>query len=129
MDKLRKFSQERNDYNKEGRKESIKNRLKQNIRKKMMTVLVGAIDEFEKAFGEVWGHKINSVDKTDGELDFTAVWNQCRDKIFDRGNLQIKGMEKEIDGYEVELIMREYVGLTEDCQITKKYGKVRNEEV
>ena len=106
-DKLQKFTQERKLHSKENQREAHRNRLKQLIKKKMTTIMVGAIDEFEKMFGENWGHGLDNDDKTDEQLDLAAAWNICRDKIFDRGNIQIRGMEKEIDTYEVELIRYE----------------------
>lgn len=106
-DKLQKFAQERKLNSKENQREAHRNRLKQLIRKKMTTILVGTIDEFEQAFGYNWGHGLENDDKTDEQLDLAVAWNICRDKIFDRGNIQIRGMEKEIDTYEVELIRYE----------------------
>lgn len=106
-DKLQKFTEERKLYSKENQREAHRNRLKQLIRKKMTTILVGTIDEFEKAFGVNWGHGLEDEDKTDEQLDLAVMWNICRNKIFDRGNIQIRGMEKELDTYDVELIRYE----------------------
>ncbi len=104
QDKLTKFTDERILYNKESQKVANRERLKQFLKKKMTTIMVGAIDEFEKSFGEVWGHKFTSDEKNDDELDMTAIWNMCRNEVFDRGNAQIRAMFNEIDTYEIELI-------------------------
>jgi hypothetical protein len=107
-DKLKQFSESRKLYNKEASKESTRRQLKQQLKKKMTTILVGCVDEIEKFFGDIWGHGLHSDEKTDNQLDATPIWNQCRDKMFDRGNAQIRGMEKELDGYDLEVIRNEY---------------------
>ncbi len=106
-DKLQKFAQERKLINKENTAQAHRNRLKQFMKKKLTTVMVAAIDEFEKSFGENWGHGLTSDEKTDEQLDLTPAWNMCRDEIFNRGNIQIRAMEKELDSYELELIRYE----------------------
>ena len=106
-DKLTKFTQQRKLYDKESSKESARNRLKTMLKKKMTTILVGCVARIEEEMGNLWAHGVYSQDKTDAELDLTVVWKMCRDKMFDLGNAQIRAMEKELNGYAVE-VLREH---------------------
>jgi hypothetical protein len=77
------------------------NRLKQNIRKKITTTMVGALDSFEKGFGRLWGHE-KEGDFTQQEDRFFQIWSEVREEILDRGNAEIGGANQEIDLHNVE---------------------------
>lgn len=103
-DRLKKFNEQRRVYDKEGAREALKNKLKQSLKKKMTTILVGCVEAVEKKLGNVWGHGKYRDEKNDDELDFTVEWQRCRDLMFDLGNAQIRYMEKELDQYDVDVI-------------------------
>lgn len=71
--------------------------LKENIRRKITTTMIGAIDAVEKKFGFLWSNT------TGEEAKFMhKVFLEVRKTILDNGNTQIKLADEEISGYEVE---------------------------
>lgn len=59
--------------------------------KRFQTTMIGAIFEFEKTFGYLWGqHKTDEEDLTQRELEFNDLWNNVRNKILNNGNNQLR---------------------------------------
>lgn len=102
--KLSGYVSDRNKYDKNVEKGSGKRRLNDVLKKLLTTLMIGSISEFEKHFGEDWGHGLMDDQRTDDQLDDKAVWNQCREKIMDLGNKLIKDMNKELNNYNVESV-------------------------
>jgi hypothetical protein len=69
--------------------DSIKDRLKRIIQKKILTSFVGAIASFEKEFPDLIG---------------TEKWNRLRQEIMDLGNRQIRGVNSELDLHEIKFV-------------------------
>ena len=104
--KLRKYVEERKPYDEASHRAACKSRLREFLRKRMTTMLVGSIERIEKSMGQNWGHGLSDKECTDGEYDERAIWNCLRKELFDWGNQQIRNMEKGLEDYIVE--MRRY---------------------
>jgi hypothetical protein len=61
------------------------------LTKRLQTTMIGALYEFEKAFGYLWGHnKDENEELTDKENDFWDLWEETRNKILNNGNNQLR---------------------------------------
>jgi hypothetical protein len=60
------------------------------LTKRFQTTMIGALFEFEKAFGYLWGHTKEEKDLTDNELDFLDKWDDVRNQILNNGNNQLR---------------------------------------
>lgn len=67
-----------------------------NMRRKITTTMIGAIDAVEKKFGFLWNE-----DSEDAKF-MKKAFLEIRKSILDNGNTQIKLAEEEIGGYDVE---------------------------
>lgn len=101
-ERLRKVSKERESTSAERKKRMSKDRLKQNVKKKLQTTFIGAISKVEAFLGDVWGHGLEEKECTDAQLDFYDIWQQCRDEILNLGNAQIRAIDKEFEFYDME---------------------------
>ena len=52
--------------------------------------MIGAIFEFEKAFGYLWGQNKNPDFLTEIEDDFRYRWENVRNQILNNGNSQLR---------------------------------------
>ncbi len=102
--KLSKYVSDRAKYDEKVEKGNGKRRLNDVLKKMLTTLMIGSIAEFEKHFGEDWGHGLSDDERNDDQLDDKAVWNQCREKVMDLGNRLIKEMTKELSNYNVEAV-------------------------
>lgn len=109
MDRLQKFNNERKLKEEASNKVADKNRLREYLKKQMTTMMIGCLARFEEKFGELWGHGRSLEEKTDDELDNSAIWKMCRESILDFGNDKINHMHKEISNYNVELTRYKYI--------------------
>lgn len=60
------------------------------LTKRFQTTMIGALFEFEKAFGYLWGQDKEENDLTDKELDFSDRWEAVRHQILNNGNNQLR---------------------------------------
>lgn len=60
------------------------------LTKRFQTTMIGALFEFEKAFGYLWGQEKNEEDLTEKELDFLDRWDAVRNQILNNGNNQLR---------------------------------------
>jgi hypothetical protein len=60
------------------------------LTKRFQTTMIGALFEFEKAFGYLWGQNKDEQDLTDNELDFLDKWDTVRNQILNNGNNQLR---------------------------------------
>ena len=67
-------------------------RLAQSIKKKIMTTMIGALDRFEKQFGDIWENNAEAMQE----------WQELRKAVLDNGNRQIRMMNNELDDYDVK---------------------------
>lgn len=66
------------------------NSYKDILTKRFQTTMIGALFEFEKAFGYLWGQDKEDQDLTDKELDFLDRWDAVRNQILNNGNNQLR---------------------------------------
>lgn len=73
-------------------------RLSNNVSKKMTTSMIAALSTFEENFGYLWGH--NKKNLTPQERQFYEIWQDCRSRILDDGNANIRAVKQEISEYD-----------------------------
>lgn len=82
----------------------MNNGLNEILRKRFQTTMIGALSEFEKSFGYLWGHhKSEDVDLSDKEEKFLDIWEETRNKILNNGNNQLRKSVSEIKKLEGNL--------------------------
>ncbi len=67
------------------------------LTKRFQTTMIGALFEFEKTFGYLWGQNKNDEDLTDNELDFLDRWDFVRNQILNNGNNQLRKAILDLD--------------------------------
>lgn len=60
------------------------------LTKRFQTTMIGALFEFEKAFGHLWGQDKDDEDLTNKELEFLDKWDIVRNQILNNGNNQLR---------------------------------------
>jgi len=77
----------------------VKSPLYENIKRiadsYLRTTFIGAIATFEEMFGFMWGH--GKINKTPEEQELFALWQECRKRILDKGNNNIRLTKQSID--------------------------------
>lgn len=76
-----------------------KKRLGGIINKNFNTSIIGALDVFEKFFGELWGH--NSDKLTDEQKEWLDTWEEARQELLDKGHSQRRATLDELEHYSV----------------------------
>jgi len=67
------------------------------LRKRMQTTMIGALHEFEKSFGYLWGYdKSEDEPLTEKEEKFLDIWEETRNRVLNNGNFQIRKAIQEI---------------------------------
>ncbi len=79
-----------------------RNRLRQTIETKINTVMIGALDAIEKAFGSEWAHGTPNHLKTPHQLKMMEVKDKLRTEILNNGNNQKRAAVAALDEYDVE---------------------------
>jgi len=85
----------------ERRKEVSKDSLFKSCKKKIQTTMIGALDTIEKKFGFLWGFE-NENELTPEQKQIKDIYQEIRAVILDRGNTQIRNLEAEFSGYEIQ---------------------------
>lgn len=68
------------------------------LKKRFQTTMIGALYEFEKSFGYLWGyHKTEDEPLTEKEETFLDIWEETRNKILNNGNNQLRKAISEIE--------------------------------
>lgn len=83
------------------------------VDKKLHTTFIGALAQFEKEFGFLWGQKGREITEDEKEIlellesrgytqeYFEDIWLDARDRVLENGNNQLKALKKEIKNYTV----------------------------
>jgi hypothetical protein len=66
------------------------------LTKRFQTTMIGALYQFEQAFGYLWGFDKEEEDITDLEYDFREKWENTRYNILNNGNNQLRLAIKDI---------------------------------
>lgn len=85
----------------ERRKEVSKDSLFKSCKKKIQTTMIGALDTIEKKFGFLWSFE-SEEELTTEQKQMKDIYDEIRATILDRGNTQIRNLEAEFSGYEVQ---------------------------
>lgn len=74
--------------------------LNNNCKRAVRTSFIGALANFEKGFGYLWGHgKPKDEALTDNEKLFLQRWLQVRESVLDCGNTQCRIIDREFDKF------------------------------
>jgi hypothetical protein len=61
------------------------------LTKRFQTTMIGALFEFEKYFGHIWGlHKNDDEPLTQSEEEYRELWEDVRNQILNNGNNQLR---------------------------------------
>lgn len=61
------------------------------LKKRFQTTMIGALYEFEKSFGYLWGYeKTEDEFLTEKEEKFLDIWEETRNRILNNGNNQLR---------------------------------------
>ncbi len=102
MDDYQKKMDIRRKENIQHQRNNSHNKLKDDVKKKMKTTMIGAIAAVETNFGYLWGFNKDEQDLTEQEKEFGEVWEIIRQEILDKGNSQIRAILDELDNYSVQ---------------------------
>lgn len=68
------------------------------LTKRFQTTMIGALFEFEKAFGYLWGQfKPDNEQLTAQEEHFQEKWDEVRNQILNNGNSQLRKALSDLD--------------------------------
>jgi hypothetical protein len=70
---------------------------KELLTKRFQTTMIGALFEFEKVFGYLWGQNKNPDFLTESEEDFRDRWDDVRNQILNNGNNQLRKCLSDLD--------------------------------
>lgn len=65
--------------------------------KRFQTTMIGALFEFEKSFGYLWGQEKNPDFLTETEDKFRDRWERVRNQILNNGNNQLRKCLTDLD--------------------------------
>jgi len=75
--------------------------LNSNVNRAIRTTFIGAIAQFEKSFGYLWGHNKDRYTLTDSEKNFLRLWLPTRNAVLDCGNEQSRVIDREFRKFTV----------------------------
>jgi len=67
------------------------------LEKRFQTTMIGALYQFEEAFGYLWGFNKDDEDLTESEHSFRLKWEDVRYKILNNGNNQLRAAIKDLE--------------------------------
>lgn len=70
---------------------------KELLTKRFQTTMIGALYEFEKVFGYLWGQDKNPDFLSESEEDFRDRWESVRNQILNNGNNQLRKCLSDLD--------------------------------
>lgn len=89
-----------------------KERLWNIVETKCKTIMIGSLAQFEKRFGELWGHSKSNL--TEKQELMKKLWLECREDVLNKGNANIRAIKKELDEYMVSWKRKNYVADAND---------------
>lgn len=95
--RIRRFSDEESN-------ERDARRFKTIVAKKLRTSFIHALAEMEQTFGYIWGHGLDETELNAEQAQARRQWDQMRTRILDCGNLQIRGLQAEVDLHTVKFV-------------------------
>lgn len=92
-------------------KENSKDKLKALTKKRMDTIMIGALASIEKHFGHLWGE--TEEEQTEKQKLMEDIYESLRTEILDKGNDQVRRFNQELDNFDVSFVGYQYVFLAE----------------
>lgn len=102
LDAMAKFHKQLKADSKDNYKFQSRRRLRNTIETKINTVMIGALDAIEKAFGEEWGQNVPYQNKTPRQIKMLEIKDKLRTEILNNGNNQKRAAIAAIEEYDVE---------------------------
>jgi hypothetical protein len=78
-----------------------KKRLQSIIETKIRTTFIGALDAFERTFGDLWGYD-SDEEPNKSQQSLKKLWQQVRNDILDLGNNQLRAAHLEIENHTIK---------------------------
>lgn len=66
------------------------------ITKRFQTTMIGALYQFEKNFGYLWGIDLDEDELSNRQLDMRDSWEDTRNSILNNGNNQLRQVVSEL---------------------------------
>lgn len=76
--------------------------------KRMQTIMIGALASIEKYFGDLWGQNEDG-ELTEQQKKFDELYEFLRTEILDKGNHQIRLFNDDLENYDVDMLVYEFV--------------------
>jgi len=73
------------------------------ISTKLRTTFIGALSSIEESFGFLWGDDEDESKLTPTQLKWKEIWVDCRTRILNNGNSQLRAIKNELKNYIVVL--------------------------
>ena len=67
------------------------------ITKRFQTTMIGALYQFEKNFGYLWGIDLDEYKLNNRQLDMRDAWEDTRNSILNNGNNQLRQVLNDLD--------------------------------
>lgn len=67
------------------------------IKKRFQTTMIGALYQFEKNFGYLWGIDLDEYKLNNHQLDMRDAWEDTRNSILNNGNNQLRQILNDLD--------------------------------
>ena len=99
--KMKELKRQAVEKNKQLYEENSRKRLGKIVQTKVKTTMIGALSEFESAFGSLWGHGLPEDQLTVDQKLWRTHWEDTRKAVLDKGNHQIRAIAQEIDQYSI----------------------------
>lgn len=89
------------DARKTRHQEVSRKRLERIINKRLSTTLIGNLSTLEKHLGHLWGHGKEEDELSEQEIAWLDMWVRIRDEMLDKGNAQIRAVDRDLRQYTV----------------------------
>jgi len=66
------------------------------LTKRFQTTMIGALYQFEKNFGHLWGIDLEEDELSNRQLDMRDSWEDTRNSILNNGNNQLRQIINEL---------------------------------
>lgn len=105
-----KFQDKATQFYRERQHKKAKELLQKTMESRVLSSFIHALSEFEKEFGEMWGHFIEDDNKlSDEQFKNYEKYEELRKRILDYGNNQKRLIQKDLSNFNVEYIQEEII--------------------
>lgn len=86
-----------------------KSKIQEVISTKLRTTFIGALSSVEECFGFLWGEDEDENNLTETQLKWKEIWIDCRTRILNNGNSQLRAIKNELKNYTVVLDQKKII--------------------